>query len=388
MGVSMAVSMAMHRRTASNAMRVLALFAAFAALAGGSPARADGPQCTFTMTPISFGTVDVQNGRPYDATGIFSYSCTGDAREIVRICPSFGLPNEGTRWMTDSSGHKLFFNLYTDEARTDVWGSWFAKVKAPSIDAPVGRREKVTGEVTAYARVDPGQQNVPPGVYKSSIAGRNSVITYGYASQGACIGSISGPTGSAMVTITARVGGDPSSQPIVAPDATHPVSNGSPQSGNQGQQNQGQQKTGFWQKMADNAQYQQQKNQGDYNRAPSGSKPLCKMSDSDVHLVDGNWSGPNCIAVDANGKPVHPEEVNQQNDQEKRAEFIESHSCMTTDGADKANVLAGDCEKVTSAPHKDCNIQEHTCDEIRKTTQKGCWGMAAGAPDFCLTQYR
>ena len=61
---------------------------------------------------------------------------------------------------------------------------------------------------------------------------------------------------------------------------------------------------------------------------------------------------------------------------------------MTTDGADKANELADDCNKVTSAPHSGCNIQENTCDEIRKATQKGCWGLGASAPDFCLTKYR
>ena len=46
---------------------------------------------------------------------------------------------------------------------------------------------------------------------------------------------------------------------------------------------------------------------------------------------------------------------------------------MTTDGADKANEFADDCNKVTSAPHAACNIQQNTCDEIRNATQKGCW---------------
>ena len=37
---------------------------------------------------------------------------------------------------------------------------------------------------------------------------------------------------------------------------------------------------------------------------PGRPMPLCKMSDSDVHLVNGTWAGPNCIPVDINGKPV------------------------------------------------------------------------------------
>ena len=54
----------------------------------------------------------------------------------------------------------------------------------------------------------------------------------------------------------------------------------------------------------------------------SGKEPLCKMSDSDVYLVNGNWAGPNCITVNAHGKPVHPEEVRDEksdNAQAKRA---------------------------------------------------------------------
>jgi hypothetical protein len=60
---------------------------------------------------------------------------------------------------------------------------------------------------------------------------------------------------------------------------------------------------------------------------------------------------------------------------------------MTTDGADKANELAEQCNKVTTGDHKGCSIQEYTCDEIRKTIQKGCWGLAAEGPDFCV-KYR
>jgi hypothetical protein len=113
------------------------------------------------------------------------------------------------------------------------------------------------------------------------------------------------------------------------------------------------------------------------------------MSDSDVHLVDGNWAGPNCIAVDANGKPVHPEEVQQQTDtqdKERRAEYIESHSCMTTMGPDKANELPGNCAKATTGSHTGCNAQENTCDEIRDATKHCCDRLGSSAPDFCFAK--
>jgi hypothetical protein len=303
----------------------------------------------------------------------------------VRICPSIGIPSDGPRFMTDSSGNKLFFNLYTDESRTTVWGTWYNKnLKAPSIDIPIGRNERASGTATIYARLDPGQQTAPIGVYNSAIKGNNSAFTYDYTSGGSCEAIKNGSKTSTPVSITARVGdGGPSSQPIVAPDATHTTDPGSATVNNPPPP----EKKSLWQKLGENAQYQQQKNQGNAPSSTSGPKPLCKMSDSEVHLVDGTWAGPNCIAVDANGKPAHPEDVQQQTDaqdKETRAAYIESHSCMTTMGADKANELAGYCAKATDAPHSGCNAQQNTCDEISDATKHGCDRLGSSAPSFCF----
>ncbi len=130
----------------------------------------------------------------------------------------------------------------------------------------------------------------------------------------------------------------------------------------------------------------------------SGYLPPCRMEDHDAHLENGYWVGPNCFKEPDDGHYVSDEEArkqqedlrarqNSQDRQEARAGFIEGHSCMTTLGADKANELAADCEKVTDDPHKGCNIQENSCDEIKKATQKGCWGRGAEGPDWCLTRY-
>ncbi|MBV8709975.1 MAG: hypothetical protein JO182_08805 [Acidobacteriaceae bacterium] len=65
---------------------LLGVCAALILLFSSTKAQAQGPQCTFNMTNISFGTVDLRSGRPYDAGGTFNYTCTGSARDIVRIC--------------------------------------------------------------------------------------------------------------------------------------------------------------------------------------------------------------------------------------------------------------------------------------------------------------
>lgn len=318
-------------------------------------ARAQRPQCTFNMSSISFGTVDVTNGRPYDATGTFTYACTGDAQEMVRICPSLAIPKEGPRYMTDAAGHQLFYNLYTDEARTEVWGSWFSKVKAPTIETPVGRSEKTTGSAVIYARLEPGQKDAPPGVYTASIAGGHAVATYDYVKEGRCVGSIHGPWGKLDLTITARVGnGGDSLQPMVAPDATHPSNSSS--SVPSGQRPEAEQKRSLLQKLRDNAAYQQRKQEQ--------------------------------AASDGDSRDSDSKKTKRDDQEANRAAYLESHSCMTTMGAEKAGQLSDDCNRTTSAPHTACNIQQNTCDEIKDATKRGCDGLGAQAPDFCFTRYR
>ena len=321
------------------------LFTLFLASPG---AHAQDAQCTFSMTNISFGTVDLQKGNPYDAAGTFTYACTGNSREIVRICPSWGIAGDGTRWMTDSAGDKLIYNLYSDESRHTVWGSWYGKSdKAPSIDVPLGRSEKTSGSVPVYGRIAANQQSVAPGSYSATINKSNAAITYGYASQGSCDVIKNGGKTSVGMTVSATVSGNGSGPgAITAPDATKPsAATNAPQAA----PSDAQERRNLMQKLADNARYQEQQ------RANANST----NSDSDT----------------------------SQSKQEDRAKYLETHACMTTDGADKANELADDCNKVTSSPHKGCNIQQNTCDEIRKNTQKGCWGLAASAPDFCFTKY-
>lgn len=195
---------------------------------------------------------------------------------------------------------------------------------------------------------------MPPGAYKGVINGGDVAISYGYASKGNCESLKHGDRSKLGFSITANVQGAGSGPaPITAPDATRP----NPGSSAQVTPAQPPAKTSLFQKLAQNAQYQQQKQ----NEAAASSA--------------GNSGG---------SSPAG----SGQSAQQERAAFLETHACMTTDGADKANELADDCSKVTSGTHSACNIQQNSCDEIRKAIQKGCWGLAASAPDFCFIKYR
>ena len=216
-------------------------------------------------------------------------------------------------------------------------------------------------------------------------------------------------SGSFEALYVGHSGGNYAASQVVAPPAKEHKSGG-----------------GLMGKLVANAEYQQAKQNGasasdleaikqsagvdngvpdntNSDRAPrttsrGGYLPPCRSEDHDAHLENGFWVGPNCFKEPDDGHYVSNEEAqkqqadlraqrNSQRDQARRADFVESNSCMTTDGADKANALAADCEKVTDAPHKACNIQENSCDEIRNATRKGCNGLAAEGPDWCLTRY-
>ncbi len=141
-------------------------------------------QCTFNANNISFGSIDVSTGKPFDAMGTFTYSCTGESRQVVRICPSWDLGDNP--YMLDGSGHKLMFNLYADESHATVWSTWFGRVKGPTIDVPLGRSEKGVGTAMVYAQIAGGQQSVPAGSYRASVGGGHVSIDYDSATTGSC----------------------------------------------------------------------------------------------------------------------------------------------------------------------------------------------------------
>ncbi len=379
-----------------RAIRIVAGLAVLGGILHARPARADDPQCSFTMSNLSFNTVDPASSQPGMATGTLTYACVGDSREILRICPSFGI-NGTPRFMTDSAGHKLLFDLYSDQGMATIWGTWFGNTPGPSIEIPLGRSERTMGSALVYGRIQAGQQGVPAGSYQLMEKKNDTVIAYGYASKGECKSLTHASTWvHTPFTIYANVvnGSAPVGQAQPPPPPPPTNDQGGHKSG------------GFWSKMAANAQYQQAKQNGASDSQleaikQGGDKPPCRSEDPNAHLVNGNWVGPNCLTEPDNGHYVTDEEAKKQNEelkakqnsqasqnaQESRAADMESHSCMTTEGADKANALAADCQKVADHPDKACNIQENSCDEIRKATQKGCWGKGAEGPDWCLTKY-
>jgi len=156
-----------------------------AMLALPAPVQA-GTVCTFTITNLNFGTIDLTANTTFDTTGTFTASCSGGGQgDVVRICPNINAGSGGTttgdpRFMLSGS-NKLNFNLYQNSSRTTVWGSFlwsFTAFTAPTINITLGAGGTGSATASIFGRISAAQQTLPPGTYTSSFSGTNTQIAY------------------------------------------------------------------------------------------------------------------------------------------------------------------------------------------------------------------
>lgn len=166
--------------------------------------------CTFTITNIDFGTINLAANNNFDTTGTLTASCTGGtAKSTVRICPNLNAGSGGTttgnpRFMLTGST-TLNYNMYVNAGRTQVWGSylWGFSFTPPTINLSLNASGNGSASDTIYARTSSGQQNNPSGTYTSSFSGADVQIAYAQSTVGSCttIGAMNAT--SAPFTVTA-----------------------------------------------------------------------------------------------------------------------------------------------------------------------------------------
>jgi spore coat protein U domain-containing protein, fimbrial subunit CupE1/2/3/6 len=175
------------------------------------PTHAAPINCGFTITNLSFGTVDLTLNTAFDITATLSANCTGDAGVVVRVCPNINAGSGGTttgspRFMLSGSD-KLNFDLYQDASRTVVWGSYlwaYSSYTAPTIDITLNGGGAGSATATIYGRISAGQQVLLPGSYSSSFSGSNTQIAYAAATSGTC--AAIGNTNATSASFTAGAG--------------------------------------------------------------------------------------------------------------------------------------------------------------------------------------
>ncbi len=126
------------------------------------------PPGACSVTPvgsISFGTYDVFSKVPLDATGTIQITCDmTEAHTIISLGPSQSGGFNPRRMKSASSGDFLAYNLFTDTARTTIWGDGTGGTS--TVQQRVFRNAPAI--VTIYGRM-PAGQNVGAGIYTETI---------------------------------------------------------------------------------------------------------------------------------------------------------------------------------------------------------------------------
>lgn len=155
------------------------------------PAQAQ--SCNFSTPGISFGTVDLTPGHAYSAASNLSVSCSGTPGEVVRVCPninagSSGVDGSGSPRYLLNGTDQLQFNLFSNSAYTQVWGShtWGLGPDPPTIDVTLNGAGTGSFTRAMRGRIFSNQQSTPNGAYTSSFACAETRFNYAYSSSGNC----------------------------------------------------------------------------------------------------------------------------------------------------------------------------------------------------------
>lgn len=161
---------------------------------------ASAQSCTINATDIAFGLVDVLPGAASDASASLSVRCTGKGSRVVRVCVNLGyldgdIPGTASRNVA-SGPDKLAYQLYSDPARTQIWGSWLQGgprgLELDMVLSPDSAGASAIVERAIYGRIMPGQKSAAPLRYSAQFAGLNAAFTAQYASGVPCESLVTG----------------------------------------------------------------------------------------------------------------------------------------------------------------------------------------------------
>ena len=124
------------------------------------PARA-AVNCTVTSSGVVFGSYDTFSSTPLDGTGPIQIVCNGNPSFSISLSTG-GSGSYAPRAMASGS-YRLNYNLYTDAARTTIWGNGTGGTQTVSGTSP-----KPVIDATVYGRI-PARQNAAMGNYSDTV---------------------------------------------------------------------------------------------------------------------------------------------------------------------------------------------------------------------------
>lgn len=141
-----------------------ALAAALLAVCAGAEAA-----CTVSAQDLGFGGYSSELAAPTDTTGVVTVTCSALSTVLLTYRVSLSTGGSGQYAFREMArgGHRLRYNLYTNAARTLVWGDGSGgtqRVQNSYLVNPAG----VSANHTVYGRM-PALQAVAVGAYADTI---------------------------------------------------------------------------------------------------------------------------------------------------------------------------------------------------------------------------
>ncbi|MBZ9978058.1 spore coat protein U domain-containing protein [Mesorhizobium sp. BR-1-1-10] len=176
------------------------------------PAAAWAQSCSFGVSGMSFGQVDTLSGAQTSSTATMSVNCSGTPLARILICPNLGTGSGGAtasaRQMLSGS-NILNYQLYSDSARSVVWGAYFwpYPARAPALALTLGVLGTGSGSATVYGAILGSQGTVPPGSYLSTFSSSHVEFRYLYTTSSSCgtgTGTIARPSFNVAATVAAN----------------------------------------------------------------------------------------------------------------------------------------------------------------------------------------
>ncbi len=155
------------------------------------------------MGNMAFGSINTLSGAAIDTTATMTITCSGGSGNVRRICISIGAGSASdatSRKMTGPGGSTARFDLYSDSARTSLWGSWETGFDTAGVQIDVSKSS--TTNLTVYGRFFASQQAISTGAYTATFSA-NPFIRY--ANQGPASCPTGGLTASTSFSATATV---------------------------------------------------------------------------------------------------------------------------------------------------------------------------------------
>jgi spore coat protein U-like protein len=162
--------------------------------------QADAQSCSFSMTSVAFGSVNVLPGAAVDTTATVTVTCQGGS-QAVTACVNIACGSacdSTSRQMAGPSSQTARYDLFADSARSIPWGSWQTGYDTAGVQISVPLNGTVNQ--TVYARFLPSQQTDAAGGYTATVQAFMTYINQNGA--GSCpVGALNN-TASASVSAT------------------------------------------------------------------------------------------------------------------------------------------------------------------------------------------